>query len=245
MAQPLTLSINCEGETPFETLGTGIAAIQDWLNHWDFPEGFTISITKKEVKCDSVRYADPALTAIFQECTSQPQDTSPHPMMNYPSGANSPFAQAIWLCRTLRKPASNKRQLQLMYELGHTLHYKLSSEEYSDLRRVMGWTLRQFNEKIKAIIRAFRLYSLAGDNALGVATLVTPAVLKKMKHDDFEMLLDDILAHFSLTYPTDYDFYNQEQPQSIPSSPSYTPAPYNDRNFFGILLDAATSATPI
>lgn len=237
MAQSLVLPLHCDGETPFETLGTGISDIQEFLHSWNFLSGFTITITKDEVKCESSRYQDPNLSAIFKECVQERKEGVLLDI-SFPSGVNSPMGQAIWLCRVLRKKHSDKKQLALLYELGRVIHFSLSQEEQADLRKVMGWTVRQFNNKLKTPARAFRLYSVAGRGMIDQAQLMTPSILQKMSNDDFEILLQDIVAYWSVMEPTPYEVTELEG-SLPPSTPEYLNNPFN------LLLDAAGLFVPL
>ena len=95
--EPLTLSVTGHGDTPLEAISDGVTKIQDWLRLWDFPPGFTVSITRDNISCDAPCYQDPVIEAIFQEVTTQ-ADPRPWYPPSLPAQISSENAKALWLC---------------------------------------------------------------------------------------------------------------------------------------------------
>ena len=200
MAQPSTPSILNTDDRTFETLEQGIAQLQAWLSTQGFPKGYTVTVSTDTVVMNSSKYSDPRIKEVYQECTSEAIISLALPFQ-FLINLVIPVERAIYLIYTLKRTRMTiKRCLELLYELGHILLLEIDLAGTEDFHRLLGWTKRQYSDKIKVACRVFRLYFLAGTDRIHWTTIVTPHLIQHMKEEDFRRLLQDIANHQDLTH---------------------------------------------
>jgi len=200
MAAQVTLDISETGVNPFEALVNGIIGLQEWLRAQGFPPGYTISLSTDGVLLDSTRFTDPLVSHMYQECTIELEPRQVQ-STRYPDEVTSYTGQAVYLCKTLRRRQGAHRRLEYLFDLGYLLLAKMEEDEIVDLRHLLGWTRRQFQEKMRTAKRVHQLYALCGRYRISRSYHVNPNRLQEMKECDFNTLIQDIIAHQSITCP--------------------------------------------
>jgi len=96
--------------------------------------------------------------------------------------------------------------MELLYCLGHILTIEFLITDCLDLRRLLGWTQRQYLTKSRIACRTYQLFALCGRTRIGATSYTTPSRLQNMCSSDFNKLLEDIIAYQTLNFP----FVNDE-----------------------------------
>jgi len=224
MADQVTLSFVNPGTFSMEETSRSVALLQEWLALEGFSDNYALTITSSGIKLTGNRYTDPKVQEVFEECTLAVVPTL-EDFFHFPAEVTTSTGQAVYLSKTLKRTRmSVKLRLRYLYELGLIVTCEMTTEEQVNLRRILGWTKRQYADKIKTAVRVFRLYIICGVQRIKWTTCVTPHFIQHMKEADFARLLDDVCAYITLSSPDPPIIEDCETPeayQDAPTSPSW------------------------
>src|SRR4051812_46938097 len=149
LAQEIEFPVIGTGGTALFALQDAVVKMQDWLQAHGFPPGYTITIGASSFTLDSTRYTDPQVADMMKECT-QARPSYPVAGITFGRDYQTPYSQAGYLLRALQRGrASNRKRLEHLYELGKILSNSLTEGDTRGLRRLLGWTDRQFTDKTR------------------------------------------------------------------------------------------------